>query len=88
MIITVVHRCDATSGLARRPTATTRAPVHMDPMLSMSTSFFVSFVTLPCFSPPCTLHGGFDAAVWSGWTWRRTSYPTHVKTVGHLRQLS
>ena len=51
------------SGLARRPTATTRAPVHIDPMLSMSTSFFVSFVTLPCFSPPCTLHGGLAAAM-------------------------
>ena len=34
-------------------TATTRAPVHMEPMLSMSTSFFISLLTLPCFSPPC-----------------------------------
>ena len=31
----------------------TRAPVHMEPMLSISTSFLLSFVTLPCFSPLC-----------------------------------
>jgi len=33
-------------------TAITRAPVDIDPMLSMSTSLFVSFETLPCFSVP------------------------------------
>lgn len=31
----------------------TRAPVHMEPMLSMSTSFLDSLLTLPCFSSPC-----------------------------------
>ena len=31
-----------------------RAPVHMEPMLSMSISFFASLDTLPCFSLPCT----------------------------------
>ena len=35
-------------------TAMTLAPVHMEPMLSISTSFLLSFVTLPCFSPLCT----------------------------------
>ena len=30
----------------------TRAPVHMEPILSMRTSFLLSLLTLPCFSPP------------------------------------
>jgi hypothetical protein len=42
-----------TSACTQQRTAMTRAPVHMDPMLSMSTSFFISLLTLPCFSPPC-----------------------------------
>lgn len=62
-VIDAVHNWDAVCGLARRLTATTRAPVHMDPMLSMSTSFFTSFPTLPCFSPPCIAHGGLSAAM-------------------------
>lgn len=34
-------------------TARTLAPVHMEPMLSISTSDLLSLVTLPCFSPLC-----------------------------------
>mmetsp|Transcript_13089 Transcript_13089/g.31742 ORF Transcript_13089/g.31742 Transcript_13089/m.31742 type:complete len:363 (+) Transcript_13089:311-1399(+) len=41
----ILHRSDLT--------AMTRAPVHMDPMFSISTSPLDSFATLPCFSLPC-----------------------------------
>ena len=37
-------------------TAITLAPVHMEPIFSMSTSPLLSFCTLPCFSPPFTIH--------------------------------
>ena len=43
-----------TAQQAQQRTARTRAPVHMEPMLSMRTSFLLSFVTFPCFSPLCT----------------------------------
>mmetsp|Transcript_12141 Transcript_12141/g.31116 ORF Transcript_12141/g.31116 Transcript_12141/m.31116 type:complete len:354 (+) Transcript_12141:170-1231(+) len=50
----LVHTGDVSCSLARSLlTASTRAPVHMEPMLSMSVSFLVSLATLPCFSPLC-----------------------------------
>ena len=44
---------DGMSKAAGGRTARTLAPVHMEPMLSISTSDLLSLVTLPCFSPLC-----------------------------------
>mmetsp|Transcript_236 Transcript_236/g.919 ORF Transcript_236/g.919 Transcript_236/m.919 type:complete len:354 (+) Transcript_236:200-1261(+) len=50
----LVHTGDVSCSLARSDlTATTRAPVHIDPMFSISTSALDNFATLPCFSLPC-----------------------------------
>ena len=40
-----MHKHTRTHTLARALTASTRAPVHMEPMLSINTSFFVSLAT-------------------------------------------
>lgn len=52
----LVHTGEVSCSLAKSFfTATTLAPVDIEPMFNMRISPFVSFVTLPCFSVPFVL---------------------------------